>query len=151
MPTYVYACQACEQVIERRQSFHDDPLTECEECGGALRRVIQAPMIVFNRATPPPEEAQASAPAASEPSSTESPPAEAPKTAEPATSAPAESTPAKEPAAVGAPVKEATAAPKAEAPKERATPSEAAPSSGEPSDGKWHRPPQRGSRFTVYR
>lgn len=47
MPTYVYACQACGRHIERRQSFSDAPLTECEECGGGLRRVLQPVGIVF--------------------------------------------------------------------------------------------------------
>ena len=47
MPTYVYACQACSQVVERRQSFTDAPLTDCELCGGALRRVLQPVGIIF--------------------------------------------------------------------------------------------------------
>src|SRR5437870_9445193 len=49
MATYVYACQGCRQVIEQRQSFKDDPLTVCEECGGELRLVIQPVGIIFNR------------------------------------------------------------------------------------------------------
>lgn len=47
MPTYVYACQACDQVLERRQSFSDSPLEECELCGGMLRRVLQPVGIIF--------------------------------------------------------------------------------------------------------
>jgi putative FmdB family regulatory protein len=47
VPTYVYRCQECSAVIERRQSFTDDPLTVCETCGGALRKVIQVPQVVF--------------------------------------------------------------------------------------------------------
>ena len=47
MPTYVYACQACGRVIERRQSFQDEPLTECEQCHGVLRRVMQPVGIIF--------------------------------------------------------------------------------------------------------
>src|SRR5205823_4454228 len=47
MPTYVYACQACGRVIERRQSFSDDPLTVCEACAGELRRVLQPVGIIF--------------------------------------------------------------------------------------------------------
>ncbi|MEA2641389.1 MAG: hypothetical protein QOF51_2783 [Chloroflexota bacterium] len=46
MPTYVYRCQQCGAEIERRQSFTDDPLTECESCHGELRRVLQ-PVAVF--------------------------------------------------------------------------------------------------------
>ncbi|MEX2588403.1 MAG: FmdB family zinc ribbon protein [Actinomycetota bacterium] len=47
MPTYEYACRSCDQHVEVVQSFHDDPLTTCEACGGALRRVIHAAGILF--------------------------------------------------------------------------------------------------------
>lgn len=47
MPFYVYACQGCGATSERRQSFSDAPLTECDECGGALRRVLQPVGIIF--------------------------------------------------------------------------------------------------------
>lgn len=47
MPLYTYACRACEREIERRQGFHDAPLTECESCGGDLRRVLHPVGIVF--------------------------------------------------------------------------------------------------------
>ena len=33
MPTYEYACTACGHRLEAVQSFTDDPLTECPECG----------------------------------------------------------------------------------------------------------------------
>ena len=39
MPTYEYACTACGHQLEAVQKFSDDPLTECPECGGALRKV----------------------------------------------------------------------------------------------------------------
>ncbi len=39
MPTYEYACTACGHELEAVQSFSDDPLTECPECGGLLRKV----------------------------------------------------------------------------------------------------------------
>jgi putative FmdB family regulatory protein len=39
MPTYEYACKACGHSLEAVQSFTDDPLTECPECGSALRKV----------------------------------------------------------------------------------------------------------------
>lgn len=44
---YVYACQSCGQVLERRQSFNDPPLAECEGCGGKLRRVLQPVGVIF--------------------------------------------------------------------------------------------------------
>ncbi len=47
MPTYTYKCTACEDVLEKRQSFSDPPLTTCERCGGALRKVIHPVGIVF--------------------------------------------------------------------------------------------------------
>jgi putative FmdB family regulatory protein len=39
MPTYEYACTACGHRLEAVQSFTDDPLAECPECGSALRKV----------------------------------------------------------------------------------------------------------------
>ena len=47
MPTYVYRCQQCAVVIERRQRFVDAPLTLCDTCGGELRRVVQPVGIIF--------------------------------------------------------------------------------------------------------
>jgi putative FmdB family regulatory protein len=47
MPTYVYRCQNCDTVLEQFQKITDDPLTTHEECGGALRRVVQPVGIVF--------------------------------------------------------------------------------------------------------
>ena len=40
MPTYEYACNACGQHLEVVQSFTDDSLTECPNCGGSLRKVF---------------------------------------------------------------------------------------------------------------
>jgi putative FmdB family regulatory protein len=40
MPTYEYACKSCGQHIDVVQSFTDDPLTECPNCGGVLRKVF---------------------------------------------------------------------------------------------------------------
>ncbi len=39
MPTYEYACTACGHRLEAVQTFTDDPLTECPECGSPLRKV----------------------------------------------------------------------------------------------------------------
>ncbi len=47
VPTYTYTCTACNDVIEKRQSFSDAPLTTCDQCGGALRKVIHPVGIVF--------------------------------------------------------------------------------------------------------
>ncbi len=47
MPTYEYACTACGHRLEAVQKFSDDPLTECPECGSALRKVYGAVGIVL--------------------------------------------------------------------------------------------------------
>lgn len=48
MPTYVYKCEDCEYTFEARQSFSDDPLTDCPSCDrGDVRRVINNVGIVF--------------------------------------------------------------------------------------------------------
>ena len=47
MPTYEYACKACSEHLEVVQSFKDDPLTECPNCGGELRKVFGAIGIAF--------------------------------------------------------------------------------------------------------
>ena len=47
MPTYEYACRSCGQHVEVVQSFRDDPLTECPNCGGVLRKVFQPVGIAF--------------------------------------------------------------------------------------------------------
>ncbi len=47
MPTYEYECTACQTRFERFQKFTDAPVTECPECGGAVRRVIFPAGVVF--------------------------------------------------------------------------------------------------------
>ena len=47
MPTYEYACTACGHRLEAVQSFSDEPLAECPECGEALRKVYGAVGIVL--------------------------------------------------------------------------------------------------------
>ncbi|MCE0763209.1 FmdB family transcriptional regulator [Pseudonocardia kujensis] len=47
MPTYQYACTACDHRFEAVQSFSDDALTECPVCGGKLRKVFSSVGIVF--------------------------------------------------------------------------------------------------------
>jgi len=48
MPTYVYKCEDCEHSFEARQSFSDEPLTECPSCDtGSVRRVINSVGVVF--------------------------------------------------------------------------------------------------------
>ncbi|MGQ0847376.1 MAG: FmdB family zinc ribbon protein [Sporichthyaceae bacterium] len=47
MPTYQYACTACEHQFEAVQKFSDATLTECPECAGKLRKVFSAVGVVF--------------------------------------------------------------------------------------------------------
>ena len=47
MPTYQYACTECGHAFEQFQSFSDDALTECPECGGRLRKLFNAVGVVF--------------------------------------------------------------------------------------------------------
>ncbi len=47
MPTYAYACTACDHRFEAQQAFSDDTLTECPECAGRLRKLFNSVGIVF--------------------------------------------------------------------------------------------------------
>ena len=47
MPIYEYACTACGERTEARQSFTDPPLEECPQCGGKLRKLYSPVGIVF--------------------------------------------------------------------------------------------------------
>lgn len=47
MPIYEYACTACGERTEAKQSFADPPLTECPQCGGSLRKLYSPVGIVF--------------------------------------------------------------------------------------------------------
>lgn len=47
MPTYQYRCTTCDSELEVVQKFTDDPLTDCPECDGSLRKVFNAVGVVF--------------------------------------------------------------------------------------------------------
>ena len=47
MPTYSYACTACDNRFDIVQSFSDDSLTECPECTGKLRKLFNSVGVVF--------------------------------------------------------------------------------------------------------
>ena len=40
MPTYEYKCLDCEVGFDRFQSITEDPIRECPECGGKVKRLI---------------------------------------------------------------------------------------------------------------
>ncbi|MDQ3764065.1 MAG: FmdB family transcriptional regulator [Actinomycetota bacterium] len=47
MPTYSYACTACEHHFDTVQKFTDPALTDCPECSGRLRKLFSSVGIVF--------------------------------------------------------------------------------------------------------
>jgi putative FmdB family regulatory protein len=47
LPTYQYRCTECDHAFEEFQSFTDDALTVCPNCGGKLRKVFNAVGVVF--------------------------------------------------------------------------------------------------------
>ncbi|NNC11536.1 FmdB family transcriptional regulator [Planctomonas sp. JC2975] len=47
MPTYSYKCSACGHAFDIHQSFSDDALTACPECGGPLRKVFGSVGVTF--------------------------------------------------------------------------------------------------------
>ena len=47
MPTYQYRCLDCSNELEAVQKFTDDPLTDCPDCDGTLRKVYSAVGVVF--------------------------------------------------------------------------------------------------------
>lgn len=47
MPTYAYRCTECGHAFDIYQAFSDDPLTECPECGGRVRKVLSPVGVVF--------------------------------------------------------------------------------------------------------
>jgi putative FmdB family regulatory protein len=47
VPTYAYACTACDHRFEAQQSFTDASLHECPQCEGRLRKLFNAVGIVF--------------------------------------------------------------------------------------------------------
>lgn len=112
MPTYEYECGACRRVFEVKQRISEPPLTTCDACGGAVRRLLSAaPFILKGKGwyvTDYPSEsrkkaresekggdkpAAATTPAASSASSSESAPASSPAAPAPASS-PSSSKPA---------------------------------------------------------
>ncbi len=47
MPTYSYACTACDHKFDAVQAFTDDALTTCPECSGRLRKLFNSVGVVF--------------------------------------------------------------------------------------------------------
>ena len=47
MPTYSYRCRDCEVEFDIQQAFSDDPLTQCPECQGTLRKLFSPVGVTF--------------------------------------------------------------------------------------------------------
>lgn len=47
MPTYGYRCTACDHEFEVFQKITDEPMKECPECRGELRKMLFPVGIVF--------------------------------------------------------------------------------------------------------
>jgi putative FmdB family regulatory protein len=47
VPIYEYQCDGCAYRFEVKQSIKADPLSTCERCGKAIRRLISSPGIMF--------------------------------------------------------------------------------------------------------
>jgi len=99
MPTYQYVCGSCEEPLEIVQSFTDDALTVCPECGeSSLRKVYGSVGVVFKGSgfyrTDSRDAKSATTPAkpAAAPVATSTAPASTPAASTPAASTPASST-----------------------------------------------------------
>ena len=40
MPVYEYECPACEKIIEVQQRMADDPLSQCPDCEGPVKKIM---------------------------------------------------------------------------------------------------------------
>ena len=40
MPVYEYECPACEVVHEVQQRMADDPIADCPDCGGPVKKIM---------------------------------------------------------------------------------------------------------------
>jgi putative FmdB family regulatory protein len=47
MPVYEYECLSCGKVHEIRQGFNDEPLNECPDCNGSLKKLISMSSFVL--------------------------------------------------------------------------------------------------------
>lgn len=98
MPTYSYACTACDNRFDIVQSFSDDSLTVCPACSGKLRKLFNSVGIVFKGSGFYRTDSRGTSGAASEPAKTDSAPAaksESSSTASSSSSSTATAAPAK--------------------------------------------------------
>ncbi len=47
MPRYDYQCLSCSNTFELKQSFSDEPIGDCPQCGGRSRRKFHAVPVIY--------------------------------------------------------------------------------------------------------
>ena len=47
MPIYEYECKTCGVRFDRKQSWNEEPVKDCPDCSGEVRKVLQPVGIVF--------------------------------------------------------------------------------------------------------
>ena len=47
MPIYEYECSVCDFHFEKKQNFHEEPVTTCPRCQGKVRRVLHSVPVIF--------------------------------------------------------------------------------------------------------
>ena len=47
MPLYEYECSECHFRFDKKQRFHDNPVTVCPKCQGKARRILHPTPIIF--------------------------------------------------------------------------------------------------------
>lgn len=47
MPIYAYRCTKCQHYFEIKQSFLDEPIKKCPQCGKKVVKQLNVPGIVF--------------------------------------------------------------------------------------------------------
>ena len=47
MPIYEYECSVCDSHFEKKQNFHEEPVTTCPTCQGKVRRVLHPVPVIF--------------------------------------------------------------------------------------------------------
>lgn len=47
MPVYEYRCKKCRHQFELKQSFDDDPIVTCPQCGSKAKRIFSSVPIIF--------------------------------------------------------------------------------------------------------
>jgi putative FmdB family regulatory protein len=85
MPTYEYACKSCGEHLEVVQSFKDEPLAECPNCGGPLRKVFGSIGITFKGSGFYKTDSRGSSSAKSDAPKSDAPKSDAPKSDAPKT------------------------------------------------------------------